>query len=190
MHCVQVPLDGTDTGSLASSRSAAIRLTRLTPQTLLAYCPHPSIALWEYSAGDKGHRCGLCRRARQPAPEPGATRSLPRVRWVQPPDNGVPQLGHCSTTCSTLWVGRHAGSGKALATRPAGFLWLGRFPVLFWASDRASVASPCSWPALPVGQSVFSKSAMVGLLLGDNVDQDVPASGLEINFPFHPTYMT
>ena len=28
-----------------------------------------------------------------------------RVRWVQPPDNRVPQSGHCSTTCSTRWVG-------------------------------------------------------------------------------------
>ena len=57
-----------------------------------------------------GDKCG-CKRARLPAPEPAAGRFSPTPRQLGP-------AGHCSTTCSTRWVGviRAGAVGRGLGS--------------------------------------------------------------------------
>ena len=187
MHCVQVPLDGTDGQSgLLPQRSN--QADQVDPQTLLAYCHTLQLPFGSTALATKGTGAGyvdvlhnLHRNLGQLDHFPGALGPTPRQR--------------CAATGTLLhhvlhsMGGRHAGSGKALATRPAGFLWLGRFPVLFGLqTGHPSRALALGLP-FQLGNP-FLQKCNGGLLLGDNVDQDVPASGLEINFPFHPTCMT
>ena len=91
-------------GSLPSSRRVAIRLTRLTPKRCF-----PKAAPSSSAGGRQLRRQRAQTRAMKTCSVTCAGtrgRSMTsRVRWVQPPDNGVPQSGQLSTACSTRWVG-------------------------------------------------------------------------------------
>ena len=97
---------------------------QVDPQTLLGPAPHPPVAPVAHSGVGSGDRCGRCRRAQLPPPEPGATRSLPECgAWSHPLDNWVPQSAHSSTACSTRCVGS-CGPGQSRGDAAGAASWL------------------------------------------------------------------
>ena len=90
-------------GSLPPSRRVAIRLTRLTPRRCFPKAA-PSSSAW---GRQLRRQRGQTRAMKTCSVTCAGTRGrsmTSRVRWVQPPDNGVPQSGQLSTACSIRWV--------------------------------------------------------------------------------------
>ena len=113
----------------------------------------------------------------------------PRVRWVQPPDNWVPQSGHCSTTCSTRWVG--VMRVRAKPWRPAWPRPLGR------AGFRSVLGSRPGIRREPLGSACRSKLGNPllqpvndDLLPDDDANEDISMGSPEIGFGNHASYMT
>ena len=109
-----------------------------------------------------------------------------RVRWVQPPDNWVPQSGQCSTTCSTCRVGVMRARAKpcglglrgplggagfrsalALGLRPgirrefAGLAWPSNWTIRF--SKRAITACNSAMMAMRTSRSTVVRSTSVSM---------------------------
>ena len=103
MHRGQVPLDGTE-GQPGLFPQRGNQADQVDPQALLAHHHlvqlrrgHPPPLALGAGAGDIGVLGYLHRNL-------GQLDDLP-VRWVQPPDNRIPQSGHRSSACSTRWSG-------------------------------------------------------------------------------------
>ena len=85
--------------------------------------------------------------------------------------------------------GRHAGPGEPVAARLAWPLGPGRFPAGLGLQTGHPAGTVRLGLPLQLGNP-FLQTIDDGLLLRDNADQNVPASGVEVNFRIHPSYMT
>ena len=85
--------------------------------------------------------------------------------------------------------GRHACPGKAVAARLAGTLGPSRFPAGLGLQTGRPAGGVRFGIPLQSGNP-FLQAFDDGLLLRDDVNQDVPVSGVEINFRIHPRFMT
>ena len=126
MHRGQVPLDGTE-GQPGLFPQRGNQADQVDPQALLAH-HHlvqlrrgnpPPLALGA-GAGDIGVLGYLHRNLGQLDDS--------RVRWVQPPDNWIPQSGHRSSACSIRWSGVILVRAKPKRRGWRGFLGRSGFP--------------------------------------------------------------
>ena len=112
-----------------------------------------------------------------------------RVRWVQPPDNWLPQPGHCSTTCSTRWVGVMRVRVKPWRRGWRGALDGAGFPSALGFRPGIRRAPPGLVHPSILGNP-FLQPLDDGLLPGNDANQDIPVGGGEVNIRIHSSYMT
>ena len=175
-------------GSLASSRSAAIRLTRLIPRRCWPSTTssnsadgHPAPLALGAGAGDIGVLGYLHRNLGQLDDLPSA---LGPAAGQLDPTIGTP----LQRVLHTL-VGRHSGSGKARATGLARLLGSIRSPVAFGLQAGHPSRTAGLALAFRLGNPLL-QAFNDGLLSDDDADEHIPVGSPEINFTVHPSYMT
>ena len=182
-------------GRRPSSRSVAMRLSRLTPRR------------WRPSATPSSCAVGTRRRRHTEQVRAMKTCSVTctgttgnsmtsRVRWVQPPDRWAPQSGQLSTTCSTRWVGVMRGRAKPWRRCFRGPCCAGQLAARTGLeaghSGRAvrfRLASQFGNPPLqPLNHPLLFQNG--GLRLGDDGDQEIAVGGDQVTLSIHSLYMT
>ena len=177
-------------GSRPSSRSVAIKLSRLTPRRCLAQDHAVQLGLGQTvtptPGADPGHIDVLgnfCRNLGQLADLPGAV---------------GPTAGQLGSAIGTvlhhmlhLSRGRHAGAGKAVRPWLAGPFGWGGFPVGFGIGFEAGhpAAVRGSGLAFQLGNP-FLQAPNDRLLPDDEGNQHIAVGGGEVNFSIHALYMT
>ena len=186
-------------GSRASSRSAAIRLhyvdpQNVDPQTLPPHHHTVQLRRWHTAvltaragAGDVNVLGDLHRNLNRHR-NPGQVDDFPSALG---PTTGQLDSAVRAVRHGVLHPlgGRHAGAGKAVATRLAGRFGLGRFPVGFGLQTGHPTRAPGFGRAFQLGNPLL-QPLDDDLLPDDDGNQDIPVGSLEINFPVNAHYMT
>ena len=187
MHGVQIPLDGAprQPGLLPQGGNQA---EQVDPQPLLAQRRTVRLRRGNAAPSAKGTAAGYVDVPGNLYRNLGPVNDLPSAMGPTP--------RQLAATAGTLLYhvlhplgGRHAGPGKAVAARLAWPLGLGRFPVGFELQTRHPPGTAGFGLPFQLGNP-FLQPPDGGLLPDDDPDPDIPVGDGEVNFRFHPSYMT